>query len=493
MSSCDHLLLRLLAIFILLQTSEVGAQTPALAASENAGAMVAVSSEPSSATATAGFTNDSQLESLQAESMKAFGLVNHVAPCDGCDAKPSCDGCGGCCHSCQCPLPEAPCVDCPRITTLNPNYNISIFGALTLDMLYNSARPVSPGTPFFLASGSVAGLDEQNFDTHARQSTLAAALSGPQFSGFQSGGLVMAAFYNDAIIVDQYGFLPLQAYGELTSSNTRFAAGLQFDVFSPGAPTVLPFSVLNASGNSGNAFRGQLRLERFIRPTSDRQITLQFALSEPVATTIDPLFRLSEDNGWPNIEGRMALGCGVLPQGSLEARRDFEIGVSGVIGQLRTTLIANSQTVADVWGLGVDFYCRLTDCIGFTGEWFTGQGLGTYNAGVLQGINLDTGRAIEASGGWLEVFVYWTPCVHAHFGYGVDDPNDSQVTPPDDPVEPGVIPLGRTKNQTYFANMIWDVNSTFRIGAELAYRDTDYLALPDNNGLGFQTQFRWSF
>ena len=133
-------------------------------------------------------------------------------------------------------------------------------------MLYNSARPVSPGTPFFLASGSVADLDQQTFDTHARQSTLAAALSGPRFSGFQSGGLVMAAFYNDAIVVDQYGFLPLQAYGELTSSNCRFAAGLQFDVFCPGAPTVLPFSVLNASGNSGNAFRGQLRLERFIRP-----------------------------------------------------------------------------------------------------------------------------------------------------------------------------------------------------------------------------------
>ena len=48
-------------------------------------------------------------------------------------------------------------------------------------------------------------------------------------------------FYNDSVIVDQYGFLPLQAYGELANENWRFAGGLQFDVFCPGIPTVLPF------------------------------------------------------------------------------------------------------------------------------------------------------------------------------------------------------------------------------------------------------------
>ncbi len=54
----------------------------------------------------------------------------------------------------------------------------------------------------------------------------------------------------------------------------RFAAGLQFDVFSPGIPTVLPFSALAASGNAGNSFRGQLRLERFLYPSNDSQWTL---------------------------------------------------------------------------------------------------------------------------------------------------------------------------------------------------------------------------
>ncbi|MFZ5833188.1 MAG: hypothetical protein ACOY3P_24130, partial [Planctomycetota bacterium] len=246
-------------------------------------------------------------------------------------------GCIGFC-SCLC-TKEAPCIDCPRVSTLNPYFNVRIFGALKLDMLFNDPRPVAPGTPFFLAPGSFTGLEQYTFDAHARQSLLGAAFTGPQVGRFQSGGLMMAAFYNDAVIVDRYGFLPLQAYGELRNQDWRFAAGLQFDVFCPGVPTVLPFSILSGSGNPGNAFRGQARLERFIYPTDNSQWTVQFALSEPVVTTIDPALGLSEDNGWPNVEGRIAWGLGPVELVGMEAKRPFEIGVSGVVGQLRNTVI----------------------------------------------------------------------------------------------------------------------------------------------------------
>ena len=37
-------------------------------------------------------------------------------------------------------------------------------------------------------------------------------------------------------------------------------------------------------------------------PTTNTQWTMQFALSDPVTTTIDPQFRFIEDNGWPNVE-----------------------------------------------------------------------------------------------------------------------------------------------------------------------------------------------
>ncbi|MFV1966557.1 MAG: hypothetical protein ACC628_14120 [Pirellulaceae bacterium] len=404
--------------------------------------------------------------------------------CASCDASDCCDTCERNCHSypCECPLPEAPCIECPRVSTLNPYFNVRVFGALKLDMLFNGARPISPGTPFYLTPGGVAGFDENTFDMNARQSMLGAALTGPQIGNFQSGGTVLAMFYNDAVLVDQYGFLPLQAFGELRNDDWRFAAGLQFDVFSPGAPTVLPFSALAASGNAGNSFRGQVRVERFLQPADDVQWTLQFALSEPITSTIDPAFRLLEDNGWPNVEGRVALALGSVEGVGAAAQRPFELGVSGVAGEIRTTIPATDQIVADVWGLGMDFRWRINDFFGFAGEIFTGESLGTYNAGILQNVNSVTFEGIRSTGGWFEAYAYLTPGLHSHLGYGVDDPRNADVAA-----------TGRIRNETYFANLIWDVNSTFRIAAEATWRDTTYNTLRDNEGAGFHTQFQWAF
>jgi hypothetical protein len=387
------------------------------------------------------------------------------------------------CNPCQCPPPQAPCIECPHVSTLGGYVNLSIFGALKLDMLFNEPRPVSPGVPFFLFPGPPFGLNEHTVDIHARQTTLGAAFSGPQLGNFQVGGLFIAMLFNDAIIVDQYGFLPLQAYGELRNEDWRFAAGLQFDVFGPGLPTVLPFSALGASGNSGNSFRGQVRLERFLYPADDVQWTMQVALSEPIVTTIDPTFGFSEDNGWPNVEGRIALATGPVEGAGLDAKRPFEIGLSGVVGQIRNTQPPPvGRVVANVWGLNVDYRWKMTNSWGIAGEVYTGQTLGTYNGGILQNINVDTLEGIRSTGGWFETFVYWAECLHSHVGYGVDDP-----------IARDVGALGRTYNSTIYGNLLWDIGPALRIGFELAWRETHYKSLLDNEGVGFHTQFQWTF
>lgn len=301
----------------------------------------------------------------------------------------------------------------------------------------------------------------------------------------------MVSFFNDALIVDQYGILPLQAYGEIRNEKYRIAAGLQFDVFNPNMATVLPFSILSASGNTGNAFRGQLRIERFFNLSRDVQWIGQLALSDPVPTTVNPAFRLLEDNGWPNVECRLAVGVGQSEMINGAMRRPFEMGFSGVVGQLRTTVPLVNQTVTDIWGVGADFRWKILPCLGVSGEIHKGEGLGTYNGGILQNVNEDlitpgnsTFEAIETVGGWFETFLYWTPCLHSHVGYGIDNPDDADLG------------LGqRSRNSTYFANLLWDVNSSFRIAGEFTWRETEYnLATPIvNDGPGYHAQLRWSF
>jgi hypothetical protein len=257
---------------------------------------------------------------------------------------------------------------------------------------------------------------------------------------------------------------------------------LQFDIYNPLNPTVLPLSYLGASGNT-RAFRGQARLGHYLHPCDDQQITLTAGISDPIPTTVSNTFRLSEDNGWPNVEGRAAWAVGPLTGEGPLAKRPFEVGVSGVVGQIRTTIPFTRQVVADVWGLGTELRWALTDRFGVQGELFVGQTLGTYMGGILQNINVTTFTGVHAAGRWIELYYYICPAkLHTHLGYGLDDPLDRDLA------------LGQpVRNDTYFANLIWNVSKYCHVAEEFTYRKTAYTLVPNNQGFGLQTQVRFNF
>jgi hypothetical protein len=368
------------------------------------------------------------------------------------------------------------------VTTSDPSIKIQIGGAIIADFLYTSRRPVAPGIPFFLTPGPLPGFRQQTFDATARQSMLTAFIEGPDVCGFKSSAVFAANFYNSSVVEDLWGFLPILAYAQLKNDDWRIAAGLQYDIFNPLNPTVLPFSYLGASGNTG-AWRSQLRVERYFHPSEDSDLTLIGGISDPVPTTVSNTFRLNEDNGWPNIEARVAWATGPTNCDGVPGRRPFEVGVSGLVGQMRTTIPFVSQTVANTWGLGADLRWAINSRFGIQGELFTGESLGTYMGGILQNVNRDNFLGIRSSGGWIEVYYYLCPdCVHTHIGYGIDDPRDADVA------------IGQAiRNETYFANLLWDVTRHFRLGAEFTYRRTEYKGLPNNEGFGIQTQVQLKF
>jgi hypothetical protein len=369
------------------------------------------------------------------------------------------------------------------VVSADENFKFVLGGVITTDFIYSSKREVAPGTPFFLTPGPIVGFRQQTFDANARPTTLFALASGPEICGFQSSAVIAACFYSSSLIQDLYGVLPIQAYAQLKNDDWRFVAGLQFDIFNPLNPTVLPFSYLAGSGNAGAGFPAQFRVERYLHLGDDAQLTLTAGISDPLPTTVTNTLTISEDNGWPNVEGRAALALGPLTGEGPLARRPFEIGVSGVVGQIRTTTPVVTQVVASVWGLGSDFRWAVSERFGVQGEVFTGQALGSYTAGILQNVNSATDAGVHTSGGWLEVYYYICPeKLHTHVGYGLDDPLDRNLAP-GQPV----------RNETYFANLIWDVTRHFRLAGEFTYRKTAYTIVPNNEGFGFQTQVQFKF
>jgi hypothetical protein len=382
-------------------------------------------------------------------------------------------------------------------------FTVRVFGKPTLDAIYNTARPQAPGNPVFLVPKFEGGFSQRTMDINARNSQLGVAVTGPDIGEFHSGGRISAVFFDNAnLFADHNGFLLTQSYGELFNERWRFAAGLQLDVVAPAVPTTLPFAIDGAP--IGNNIKGQIRVERFVPVGSDSLLTLQGALSEPLTTSKTPDISLDEDNGKPNLEGRIAFGSGKpAPVGiGLLTQRPWEVGVSGMIGQLRRTSLpsdpAPRRVVSDVWLAAIDYQVNLARIFGsgrdfgFKGELYTGKGLGNYGGGILQSLDAVTWKAIRTKGGWVEGFVYLTPGLHSHTGIFIDDPNDNDIT-----ALPNTL-FGRTYNSAFYSTLIWDLDRAYRIAVEATYRKTEYkdptaTGRLTNEGFGLHTQFQYAF
>jgi hypothetical protein len=378
------------------------------------------------------------------------------------------------------------------VSMLNGKSQLKIFGSLSALTVFSTDRPFAPGMPLFLLPGSPFGLDTNTFDIHARQSNIGATFIGPEANGFTPSATFVSFIANDTLTGDSYGLLPYNAYGELKSEDTRIAAGLQNDVFNPRKPNVVSLAAMFTTGNTGS-FRSQARIERYLRPTAASEYSMQLALSDPIQSVFGSRdLRIQEDNGWPNVEGRINMGLGQLePLTGGRKARAFELGASAFVGQVRTTrsILAPEdpqipiRSVVDCWGFGIDVAIQITESFGFQGELFTGAGLGEYNGGIGQTFDSVTQQAIRSSGGWGEVFVYLTPKLHLHGGYGIDSPwNRAGDT------------FLLTENQTFFANVIWNWTRNIQISNQVDYRQTNYRSpLLDASGAIYYSEFLWKF
>ena len=231
-------------------------------------------------------------------------------------------------------------------------------------------------------------------------------------------------------------------------------------------------------GNIGYR-RAQLRYERYLAFSNTCLLTLQGALAADLFTELSP--NVAGDHaGWPVLEGRAGMTLG--PRG--KHCRPITFGVSGHIGEQE--FLFNSPDPADdqisrTWSFNVDVRVPITDRLGVQGEFFTGENLGAYMGGIVQGVNTVTAEPIRATGGWVELWYDWTPLLHSHVGYSIDDPIDRDVT------------NGRIYNHFVFANVSYNLTKDFLVGLEYTSWKTLYDQKADGTSDRFALVAKYGF
>lgn len=390
------------------------------------------------------------------------------------------------------PLPEAPATapatasapasGAPPAVSYTPGAGFSLRSGDSLLRIWAEAKLLgfssnryvfNPGQPLVVGPKD----PDPSYDLTAQQSTVGAAFQGPRWGSWTPGAYALFTL-QDNILAEGYGFTPVVFYGDLSSSGWRIAAGQQFDLFAPRDPDNLPSGKLATTGNPG-AYRPQLRLERRDALGSGGESLLQLGLSSPITTALPNSFdfdrlpeqKLVEDNGWPNVEGRLSFGFGApAERAGGRQLRPLELGVSGVVGQLRVfdkirftdpiTLKAD-RSVVNVWGAALDGRLALGRHLSLSGELYSGQALGEYMAGILQTFNRRTNQAVPTSGGWAQLGAAINDQLRVNAGYGIDTADDTGR-------------FGLNLNSTAFANLIWDVNPWLQLGLEANYKLTNY-------------------
>lgn len=375
----------------------------------------------------------------------------------------------------------------PILSLADSTMNIYFGGKIRTTMLMSS-KSVFPtsGTAYLLLPGGVAG-EENTFDINARASSIYFNFDGPKVGKFKMGGMIFL-YLTSNLTSENYGLLPSLLYFDLKNENWRFAFGQQMDVFAERVPNMVDaYFALAVSGCAGNSSRGQLRAERFIHLQKDATLTITSALTEPITSYISPTFsNNTADLGVPNFEGAVRFNKGK----SSEAWVPFdkvELGVSGVVGKYRAFKNdANGNNIRVnkpfVWGIAGEYAFRFTNKFGIQGEVYSGQALGNYLGSIYQTTKGDLDTEIRSAGWWIEAAMFWRKNLQSRFGYGQDKCNEQDLNG-----------AGVSKNQTFFANIVWDINSTFQVSAEPTFRRTSYVGISGNSGVGIMFAAQYKF
>lgn len=365
------------------------------------------------------------------------------------------------------------------------DFTVTPYGSLWFNTVYETARTNPGDYAFYVYSASDRRGADCNVD--AKSTRLGLDVGGPtlgDFGDLKTGGKVEIDFQGQFLQENKASVLLRHAYLEAKNDEYRILAGQTWDVISPLMPSTIMYSVDWGAGNIGYR-RAQLRGERFYGISDTVLLTTQGSMNVDIASDFPPTGTtafIGDHSPWPVLEGRTALTLGERGKGA----RPITVGLSGHIGEQDFDFLT-SPVVRNVpmrtWSANLDLYAPLTDRLGFQGEIYTGENLGAYLGGILQGVDIASRSPIGDRGGWLEVWYHITPRLHSHVGYTLDTPNRSDLS----------VATERTYNAAYWGNIVYDITDRFNAGFEVGSWRTLYVNRLPGESVRFEFRLKYDF
>lgn len=358
----------------------------------------------------------------------------------------------------------------PEVQALGLHWTFS--GQLVMNANYNTSTMVVGSIPAFaqLKSDSTTG----QFNISPGNTFLQVSATPPPLGSVQLNAQYSMDFRSNAPYLNENAFLPLvrDLYLELRWSRLRALVGQAGDIISPRSSASLNFYPLSFIPGDIGDYRPQLRLEWRQPVTEIFEVVFQGEVAQAVQTFNVSGTVLATQTGLPDFQGRVGLAFG--PPSTDQGPRFFEMGVAGHVGRRQATVSPHcpndpSRTVCQFasWSFVADGALRVTASTLVEGEFFVGQLLGDYSGAINQTIDPNTNVPIRSRGGWVQLSQQLGSRWSLHAGFGTDDPFDQDLASAE-----------RSSNTEVFGNAIFTVVDGLRLGLELSWWRTGWVASP---------------
>lgn len=354
---------------------------------------------------------------------------------------------------------------------------IRLYGYVKADAFYQDAQLYTDAIPFWVSPAPTAADHDASFGLTAKESRFGIDLRGPALGNGVLRAQYEFDFYGNTALSSHHAYTPRtrQAWVEWQSADWTVRAGQTWETYLITFPQTVNFSSYNFQGQLGLR-RTQIRLQRGWRGPADSKWDAQVALAEPLAGVhgadldgngIDD----GANSALPVFESKLTWQRGAL-----------KLGLAGFYGQERLTLASTGTQSFDSWAVILGGEIPLTHRLTARGTIWQGTNLDSAWGGIGQGINLDRGRTIDGTGGWLQLGWAVTPQFSANLGYSLDDPADEDLNP-----------AQRTFNQTALLNGFYRFNDNLLVGLEYLRLRTGYKDQPTASANRLQSTIKCKF